>query len=160
MYDALIVMAVAALPIVELRGSIPLAVGILGMPLLQAAVLSVFGNLIPIFLIYWFGEAWIRWTSERRGFLSRLTERTLHRSRRSFDGKYRRYGMMALPLFVAIPLPMTGVVTGTLAAFLLGIPLRKSFPLLALGVLIAAVIVSVITTGALSFLDFLLVVPA
>lgn len=160
MQDALIVIAVAALPIVELRGSIPLAVGILGMPPFEAALLSVLGNLIPIFLIYWFGEAWIKWVSGRQGILHRITHRTLSRSRKAFDGKYRQYGMMALPLFVAIPLPMTGVVTGTLAAFLFGIPLKKSFPLLALGVVIAAVIVTAVTTGALSFLDFLLVVPA
>lgn len=160
MYDALIVFAVAALPVVELRGSIPLAIGILGMPPLEAALLSILGNLVPIFAIYWFGDAWVRWTSERQGFLRRLTDRVLSRSRRAFDGRYRRYGLMALPLFVAIPLPMTGVVTGTLAAFLFGVPLRKSFPLLAIGVIVAAVIVTAVTTGALSFLDFLLVVPA
>jgi uncharacterized membrane protein len=158
--SSLIVVAVAALPIVELRGSIPLAVGVLEMPLLQAFVLSVLGNLIPIFLIYWFGEAWMRWTENRKDFLQKLTDRTVNRSRKAFDGKYKKYGMIALPLFVAIPLPMTGVVTGTLAAFLFGIPLRKSFPLLAVGVVVAGLIVSAVTTGALSFLEFLLVIPA
>jgi len=160
MSDILIVIAVAALPIVELRGSIPLAVGILGMSPLEAAAWSVLGNVIPIFLIYWFGDAWVKWTSSRQGILQRLTDRTLHRSRRALDGKFRKYGMMALPIFVGIPLPMTGVVTGTLAAFLFGIPLRKSFPLLLAGVVMAAIIVTFVTTGALSFLDFLLVVPA
>ncbi|MEA3249155.1 MAG: small multi-drug export protein [Patescibacteria group bacterium] len=160
MTDVLIVIAVAALPIVELRGSIPLAIGILEMPPFEAALLSVLGNLIPIFLIYWFGNAWIKWTAQRQDLLHRITKRTLHRSRKAFDSKYRKYGMLALPLFVAIPLPMTGVVTGTLAAFLFGIPLRKSFPLLAIGVIIAGMIVTAMTTGALSFLDFLLVVPA
>lgn len=159
MSDILIVIAVAALPIVELRGSIPLAIGILGMSPLEAAAWSVLGNMIPVFLIYWLGNVWVKWTSSRQGILRRLTDWTLYRSRKALDGKYRKYGMIALPIFVGIPLPMTGVVTGALASFLFGIPLRKSFPLLLAGVIIAAIIVTFVTTGALSFLDFLLVVP-
>jgi uncharacterized membrane protein len=112
---------------------------------------------LPIFLIYLVGGIWIRWTQKKKSFLQRLTDWTLQRSRKAFSGKYEKYGLIALPIFVAIPLPLTGVWTGALAAFIFGIPLRRSFSLLALGVLGAAVIVALIVTGVLSFLDFLVV---
>ncbi len=158
--EEILVLGVAAAPVVELRGSIPLAVGIFKMNVVFAAILSVVGNLVPVFLIYWFGQLWIDWTSRRKSFLTRLTEGVLRRSRNVFGkGKYERYGLFALSLFVAIPLPVTGVWTGTVAAFLFGLPLKRSFPFIALGAVIASVVVSLITTGALSFLDFLVKTP-
>lgn len=149
-------MGVAAAPVVELRGAIPLAVGILEMNILYAAILSIIGNLIPVFLIYYFGQLWIDWTRKRRNILQRVTDGVLHRSHKVFGaGKYEKYGLFALTLFVAVPLPVTGVWTGTLAAFLFGLPLRKSMPFIALGAMIAAIVVSLVVTGALSFLSFL-----
>jgi uncharacterized membrane protein len=155
--EEILVFGVAAAPIVELRGSIPLAVGVYGMPVIWAAIVSVLGNLVPIFLIYGIGQAWIDWVKNQDNFLQRWTDGVLRRSHRVFhDGKYEKYGLLALSLFVAIPLPITGVWTGTVAALLFGIPLRRSFPYIAFGAVIAAVIVSLITSGAISFLDFLL----
>ncbi len=156
----LLVLGVAAAPIVELRGSIPLAVAAFEMNVYYAAVLSVIGNLLPIFLVYWFGRLWIDWTNQHKNFLSRMTDGVLRRSKKVFgNGKYEKYGLFALSLFVAIPLPVTGVWTGSVAAFLFGLSIKKSFPFIAFGAVIAAVVVSLITTGALSFLDFLIKTP-
>ncbi|MBU0625790.1 small multi-drug export protein [Patescibacteria group bacterium] len=156
----ILILTVAAAPIVELRGSIPLAVGVFNMTICWAAILSVIGNLIPAFLIYWLGQLWIDWNERHQGVLHRLTQGVIRRSRKVFnDGKYEKYGLLALSLFVAIPLPMTGVWTGTVAAFLFGVSLKRALPFIALGAIIAAVIVSLVTTGALSFLDFLFISP-
>ncbi|MFH1047592.1 MAG: small multi-drug export protein [Patescibacteria group bacterium] len=156
----ILILVIAATPIVELRGSIPLAVGAFEMNVIYAATLSVIGNLIPIFLIYWFGKLWINWTAIRQGFLFRLTDGMLKRSKKVLgNGKYEKFGLFALTLFVAIPLPMTGVWTGTVAAFLFGLPLKRSFPFIALGATMAGIIVALITSGALSFLSFLVKNP-
>jgi uncharacterized membrane protein len=154
----ILVLGVAAAPIAELRGSIPLAVGVFGMSIYTAAILSVIGNLIPIFLVYWFGQLWIDWHKKRQGFWHRLTQNVICRSNKVFaNGKYEKYGLLALSIFVGIPLPMTGVWTGTVAAFLFGIPLKRSLPFITLGAIIAAIIVSLVVTGTLSFLDFLFI---
>ncbi len=150
--DALTVILIAATPVVELRGAIPFGVGVLGMPLLAVTLLAILGNLLLPLIVYGLGEAWIRWTTARQGLLHRLTEAFLSRSRRRFASKYAAYGMYALPIFVGIPLPMTGALTGSVAAFLLGIPFARAFPLIALGVVIAGAIVASATAGAVTLL--------
>lgn len=148
--DVLAVVLTAAAPLSELRGSIPLALAGLKMPLWEALFWSLLGNALPIFLIYALGGWWLELMERHRGFWARLTDRVLGRTRRKFDGKYERYGLLALTLFVAVPLPVTGVWTGTLAAFIFGIPLKKAWPYLVAGLLIAATVVTLLTTGALT----------
>lgn len=148
--NILTVLLVAASPISELRGSIPLGVGVFGMPIVAVAILSILGNLIPVLLVYGIGGAWIRWTRSRQGWYRRLTDAVLHRSEKRFSGQYLKYGMIALPIFVGIPLPLTGAWTGAIAAFLIGIPFRKAFPLIGLGVVIAATLVSLATVGVIA----------
>lgn len=157
--ESLIVTGVAATPVLELRGAIPLGVFMFDMHPVNAALLSFFGNLLPIFLIFWCAESWVSWTERRQGILHRLTDGVLRRSRQKLSGKYAKYGLLALPLFVGIPLPMTGAWTGAIAAFLFGLSLRQSFPYLASGVAFAAVIVTLITTGTLAGLEHLLIIP-
>ena len=151
------VFIVAATPISELRGAIPLGVFVFGLPIWFVVLVAIAGNLVPVVLIYGLGNAWLGWTERRKGFFKRCTDRVVGRAERKFADKYMKYGMVALPIFVGIPLPMTGAWTGTLAAFLLGIPFRKAFPLASAGIVIAAVIVTLATTGVVSFLGFVTV---
>ncbi|KPJ85711.1 hypothetical protein AMJ57_02080 [Parcubacteria bacterium SG8_24] len=156
MVRAATVMVLAASPVVELRGSIPLAIGAFGMPVTSAVFLSVIGNLFPTLAVYGLGKWWLRVMDGHKGRLRLWTDMILRRSRRTFRGRYERYGLLALPFFVGLPLPMTGAWTGSIAAFLFGIPFRKCFPLVIVGVLMAAAIVTLITTGVLSSLSFIL----
>lgn len=141
------VFLLAATPISELRGAIPLGIVGFGLPVPIVFMLAVIGNVVPVLLIYGIGHLWMAMVRRRKGFLERLTDGVLHRTERKFNRKYERYGLIALPLFVAIPLPMTGAWTGTLAAYLLGIPFRKALPAVAAGVLVAGVIVTLAVTG-------------
>lgn len=150
MPDWLVVFFIAASPLAELRGSLPVAVLGLKMPLESALFWSVLGNSLPVFLVYGFGDIWLRWVEKRRGFFHRLTDRVLGRTRHAFKDKYLKYGLLALPFFVALPLPLTGAWSGALAAFLFGIPFKKALPLIVLGVLGAAVIVTLALTGAVA----------
>lgn len=137
----------AAAPISELRGAIPLGIVAFGYGVPLVFATAVIGNMVPVFLIYGVGHAWMAMVRRRKGFFERLTDAVLRRTERRFNGRYERYGLIALPLFVAIPLPMTGAWTGTLAAYLLGIPFRKALPAVALGVLVAGVVMTLAVTG-------------
>ena len=142
----------AMTPIGELRASIPLGLSILHQPWLLVFVVSVIGNMIPpVFILWLFPKisGWLMLHSKQMNrFLTWLFERT---RRKTYD-KIEKYGDLALIIFVAIPLPNTGAWTGTLAAWLFGIPMKRALPNVFYGVLIAGVIVTLITTGLINFL--------
>ncbi|MEK9152671.1 MAG: small multi-drug export protein [Patescibacteria group bacterium] len=146
--DWAIVFIIAATPVIE-RVAIPVAVGELKMNPVSAVLWTVLGDIVPIFLVYGFGDLWLRWVEKRRGFWHRLTDRVLGRSQHHFKNKYEKYGLIALPLLVGIPLPLTGAWTGALAAFIFGIPFRKAMPLIVLGIFIAVFITLSATNGAM-----------
>jgi len=131
---------IATLPIFELRGAIPVGNRVLGLSLPQAAGYSILGNMLPIIPILLLLGPVSRWLSQIeifRRFFTWLFARTRSRSE-----LVRRYELIGLMLFVAVPLPMTGAWTGAVAAFLFGIGFWPSLGAIFLGVLIAATIVS------------------
>ena len=135
------------LPITELRGSLPLAILSFHLPLWQAYIFAVLGDLIPAAGILIFAKAFNNYITKKSGIFTRGWVKYLERAQKKLAGKYEKSGLIALMLFVAIPLPFTGAWTGAAAAFVFGIPFKKSFPTVALGVLIAGVIVSILTLG-------------
>ena len=140
----LIILFVSMLPVLELRGSIPLGIGFLGMDWPTVLVLAIIGNLIVVPFIWWLlqpiEDLIRRWTWAGRQ-IDRLYHRTRHRSRKRIE----TYEELALFLFVAIPLPGTGAWTGALIAHLFDLPRFKSFWVIALGVLAAGIVVTAAT---------------
>lgn len=142
------------LPIAELRGGIPFAVAG-GADIVTSFVVCVLANMLvpPILFIFLetFHKQFYKISIYRKQF-DRLVDRTQKKAEKKI-GKYGYWGVM---LFVAIPLPITGAYTGTLAAWLMNLNRKKSFVFLALGVVIAGIIVSIVTwTGAEIFNIFL-----
>ncbi len=142
-FNELIVVILAATPISELRGAIPLAISSFEFTWYYAYLLAVIGNMIPVPFILLFLTAFTRLLSRFsifKKFFDWLFERTKNKS--DLIQKYKGIGLI---LFVAIPLPITGAWTGSIAAVLLGIGFKEAFfPILA-GVLIAGVIVTCLT---------------
>lgn len=136
----LAVLVVAASPIIELRLAIPLAINTFGFPWYYALLLAIIGNLLPVPFILLFLDAITRWLGKIAllgRFLNWLFERTRRR------GKIiERYERIGLALFVAIPLPITGAWTGSLAAVLFGLSFRHAFLSILIGVFIAGAIVT------------------
>lgn len=134
------VLLLAAMPVSELRGALPLAVLTFKMPLPYAFFLAVLGNLIPVLFLLWL----LKPLEERmrRFGPGRALFDSLYRRARGRADLVEKYEALGLFLFVAIPLPMTGAWTGTLAAIALGIPPRAALPAILLGVLTAGVVVS------------------
>lgn len=139
----LIVILISMLPIIELRGAIPVAIAFFGLPWYEAVILSIIGNMIPIPFILLFIEWFLALISKYRWgarFNAWICKRARNRGK-----VVERYEEFGLAIFVGIPLPVTGGWTGALAAKLFGLPFWKSLLWIFIGVLLAATIVTSIT---------------
>ena len=142
------VFLIAMLPVFELRGAIPAGYG-MGMtsPVL-IYLLAVAGNFVPVLpILLGLGpaERYLRRFSFFNKFFDWLFKRTVSRSE-----VIRKYESLGLILFVAIPLPMTGAWTGSVAAYLFKLPLRMAVPCIILGILIAGLVVTLLSQGVIS----------
>ena len=136
----------SALPVTELRVTLPLALAN-GMSVQKAFILTVIGNIIPVVpLLLWLEpiSKWLR----RFPFLDFLFQKILLRTRRR-EQRVRRYGALGLMLFVAIPFPGTGAWTGSILAWLLGLPIFSSAITISLGVVLAGIIVTLASVGVI-----------
>ncbi|MBQ6089994.1 MAG: small multi-drug export protein [Lachnospiraceae bacterium] len=131
-------------PVVELRGGLILA-PIFGMNIWKAILICLAGNIVPVPIILLFITkifSWLKTTRLLKGFAEKLEAKAMNKSE-----KIARYEFWGLVLFVGIPLPGTGAWTGCLIAALLGIKLKKAFPAVIIGLLIATTIMCTITYG-------------
>ncbi len=140
----LAVVLIAALPVAELRLSIPIAIVEWGFDPLKAFYLSVIGNMLPVIPLLLFLEPvsnylrrWRIWDI----FFTWLFERT----HRKHSANFEKYGSIGLAVFVGIPLPATGAWTGCAAAFVFGFKFRNSLLAIFAGVLMAGIIVTLLT---------------
>jgi len=138
-------MVIAMLPIIELRGAIPVAVEFWDMSYLSAYIWAVIGNMIPIFFILWLLEPVSEWLRKHSKTMDRFFAWLFARTRRKVSRSYERWEDVALLLFVAVPLPITGAWTGSVAAFVFGVPYRRAILLIFGGVLVAGGIVTAAT---------------
>lgn len=146
--EELVVLIVSALPVVELRGSLPIAINLFHMPWQWAFFLAVLGTMLPVPFLLLFLESLVKWIS-RVDSGKKLVNWVFQRTRRR--GKIiKRYERIGLVLLVAIPLPFTGAWTGSIAAFLFGLKFNHALLSIFFGVIIAGVIVT-----ALSLLGWL-----
>ena len=141
----------AMVPIIELRGAIPYGAGIAGLPIWQATLIAVLGNLLPIpFLVVFTRDifSWMRKKSDKLNNIVQMMERKADRNK----DVVLRYEFWGLMILVAIPLPGTGAWTGALVSAMMDMQLKRAFPAIALGVVAAAFIVTWVTYGASTFL--------
>lgn len=133
------VFLIAALPIVELRGAIP--VGIAGgMEPLSAVLLSLAGSMLPVpFILAFLKPLFTHMRGSKTGvrIVDRLTNRTEQRAR-----KIKKYSAYGLVFFVAVPFPTTGVWTGAMAASIFNIPMKHALAAIFLGNVLAATVVA------------------
>lgn len=147
--EELIVFIISMFPVLELRGGM-IAAKLLGVELLKAFVICYAGNILPIPFILLFIRRIFKFLKRFEkigGLIEKLEVRSMRKSEQV--QRWRNWGLL---VFVAIPLPGTGGWTGALIAALLDIRIRTSFPIIALGVLIANLIMSVFSYGLLGML--------
>lgn len=142
----LIVFIISMFPVVELRGGM-IAAKLLDVELIKAFVICYFGNILPIPFILLFIRrifAFLKKIPKIGSVITKLEESSLRKSEKV--KKSSKWGLLA---FVAIPMPGTGGWTGSLIAALLDMRIKISFPVIALGVLIANFIMSIFSYGLL-----------
>ena len=152
MKDILLTFLVAMVPVVELRGAIPFGV-VRGLNLWTAIIASVLGNLVPVpFIILFIRKifAWMRAHMPKLDGLVTRLEKKAEKNRAAVE----KYAFWGLAILVAIPLPGTGAWTGALVAAMMEMRLKRAFPAIVIGVVIAGVIVSVVTYGAQAIFSF------
>jgi len=135
------VLLLSMLPISELRGAIPLALGVYKLDPYIAIPIIIAANFLPVpFILKFLGpvEKFLRKWQFWDNVMDRIFERTRNKTKKSIE----KWESLALILFVAIPLPVTGAWTGSLAAYLFGLDFKKSLLCIFIGVVIAGVIVT------------------
>lgn len=151
------VFLISMVPIVELRGAIPIAVG-MGLPLLPSYIICIIGNMLPVPFIYFFARKVLVWGSNKPvigKFFTFCLEKG-EKGGKKLQEKAGRGLFIALLLFVGVPLPGTGAWTGTLAASLLDMDFKSSVVAVMCGVLLAGIIMALISNGVLGALSFML----
>ena len=138
--NALVVLIIAALPILELRGALPVAINLFHFPWYYALPLAITGNLLPVPFILLFLDTTTRLLS-KIGLFKRILDWLFKRTRER-GRVVERYERIGLALFVAIPLPVTGAWTGSLAAVLFGLKFKHAFLSIFIGIFIAGIIVT------------------
>ena len=147
------VLLVAALPVVELRGAIPLGVA-LGLSPWEAFLLALLGNLLvaPVALVL---LPWVIALATRLPLLLRAWEALEARVRLKGEEQVQRLGALGLFLFVAVPLPGTGAWSGSVLAVVLGLKRRYALLAISLGVAAAGLLTLLLTGGAVAGLNYL-----
>lgn len=144
----LIVFLVSMVPLIELRGAIPYAVGF-KLPLIPSYIVSIVGNMLPVPFIYLFARKVLEWGKDKK-IIGKFCSFCLNKGEKGgqkLKAKAGRGLYVALFLFVGIPLPGTGVWVGTLAASILDMDFKKSIIAVMSGVLLASIIMLLLSLG-------------
>ena len=140
---------ISLVPVVELRGGIPFGVA-QGLPLWEAYIAAVLGNLLPVpFIILFLRHIflWLHRFEKTSAIVTKLEERAHLKGE-----KVEKYRALGLFILVAVPLPGTGAYTGALVAAVLDIRLKTAFPVIAAGVMTAGILMLALSHGVVSAL--------
>jgi len=151
----LIVFFVSMVPLIELRGAVPIGTG-LGLPWHFTLIVAIIGNCLPIPFILIFVKKVLTWMRGCRIKLFSKVSNFMFEKAEKNRGKIDKYATWGLFLFVAIPLPGTGAWTGALVASLFDMDKKKASLSIFSGVVTAGIIMTLISQGVLGFLSFLL----
>lgn len=156
----LIVFFISMIPLIELRGAIPVALSPadmtffkvfqgMGLPLVPAYITCIIGNMVPVPFIFLFARRVLEWGAGKPvigKFFTWCLEKG-HKGGEKLQSTAGRGLFVALLLFVGIPLPGTGAWTGTLAASILDMDFKSSVTAVLLGVLLAGIIMGLVSAG-------------
>ncbi len=153
MMQYLIIFLISMVPLIELRGAIPYAIGF-QLPLLPSYIICILGNMLPMPFIFLFARKILVWGSDKK-YIGKFFSWCLQKGEKGgqkLQAKAGRGLYVALFLFVGIPLPGTGAWTGTLAASLLDMDFKKSTLAVMCGVVLAGIIMGLLSGGVFSFI--------
>ena len=151
MLKYLMVFLISMVPLIELRGAIPVALG-MGLPTVPAYILCVIGNMLPVPVIYFFARKVLLWGADKK-FIGKFFTFCIEKGEKGGQKLAKTAGrsglFIALMLFVGIPLPGTGAWTGTLAASFLNMGFKSTVASVSIGVVMAGILMGVISAFGL-----------
>ena len=148
----ILVALVSMVPLIELRGGVPIAIG-MDIPYWKALIVCAIGNMLPVPIIYFFARKVLIWGADKKyiGKIFRFFLEKGEKAGQKLTAATGRGGLfVALMLFVGIPIPGTGAWTGTLAASFLDMGIKSTVVSVCLGVIIAGIIMGLASTGVFS----------
>jgi uncharacterized membrane protein len=155
MNNILEIILVTLLPFLELRASIPYGIIKLNMPWLTVFIIAVISNIILGIIVFYLLEHIIKYATKIK-IIDNYYQKYLTKTQKKIEKGVEKYGEWAIAIFIGIPLPMSGVYSGALAAYIIGLSYKKFILATIIGVLIAATAVTIITlSGATAFNIFL-----
>ena len=149
----LLVFFVSMVPLIELRGAVPIGLSpLLGeaLPLLPLYAVCILGNMLPVPIIFFFARKVLIWGADKK-FIGKFFTFCLEKGEKGGQKLQEKAGRglyFALFIFVGIPLPGTGAWTGTLAASFLNMDFKKSIIAVIAGVILAGIIMGIASFGA------------
>ena len=147
MLKYLLAFFISMVPLIELRGGVPIAVG-MGLDYFTALAVCVIGNMLPVPFIYFFARKVLHWGKDKK-YIGNFFTYCIEKGERGGQRLIARTGrgglFLALMLFVGIPLPGTGAWTGTLAASFLNMGAKSTTLAVVLGVILAGIIMGVVS---------------
>ena len=156
MIKYLLAFLISMVPLIELRGGVVFAIGA-GIDFFPALITCVIGNMLPVPIIYFFARKFLLWGSDKRyiGKFFRWCINKGERGGQKLMKKAKNGGLViALMLFVGIPIPGTGAWTGTLAASFLDMGIKKTTLAVSLGVIMAGIIMALTSAGVFAAIGF------
>ncbi len=138
---------VAMTPVLEQRVALPMAIIGFHMPVWKALVITLAGNLLPITALLYFADQFHEWVKRNSGtFFGKSWLKSLRHAQDKF-ARYEKYGLLGLALFIALPIPGSGIFTGTMIAFLMGVPFKHSLPYIWAAVIGSSFVTVLISIG-------------
>ncbi len=148
---------ISMVPIIELRGAIPIAIGYDIHPVV-AYIICVIGNMVPVPFIYFFARKFLIWGSDKPvigRFFRWCVRKGEHAGQKLMASSGKKGGLvLALMLFVGVPIPGTGAWTGTLAASFLKMGTKETTIAVSLGVVMAGIIMALTSAGVFAAIGF------
>jgi len=146
---------VTFIPGLELRASIPYGITVLGMPWIKVVIITFITNILLGPIVYILLNNFVHIVI-KINFFNKIYEKFVIRTRHKIENKVEKYGELGLALFIGVPLPGSGVYTGALAAFILGLNFKKFLIATVIGVFIAGILVTIATLTGVGIFEFML----
>ncbi|MDA3871134.1 MAG: small multi-drug export protein [Candidatus Marinimicrobia bacterium] len=146
---------VTFIPGLELRASIPYGITVLGMPWIKVVIITFITNILLGPIVYILLNQFVHIVI-KINFFNKIYEKFVIRTRHKIENKVEKYGELGLALFIGVPLPGSGVYTGALAAFILGLNFKKFLIATVIGVFIAGILVTIATLTGVGIFEFML----
>jgi len=154
MTDLFQVFLLSMTPLGELRLSIPVGIAVYHLGIMPVFLVSVVGNFLPALFLAVFLNKISDYFCKRLKFFDKLFGWWKNKTQERHLEKIQKYGVFGLAIFVAIPLPLTGAWSGALLATLMNLPLKRSLPVIFIGIVIAGIIVSLTTVAGINIEKF------